>query len=83
MGQTVKIDCRHVWEHISEYIDGDVGVDLKREIDRHLSHCAICSATMDSTRNIVVLMADERVFEIPGGYSERLHERLDAAMSGV
>jgi predicted anti-sigma-YlaC factor YlaD len=76
----MKIDCKHVWEHISSYIDGDVDAILRAEIDRHLEHCEICSAVMDSTRNVVVLMADDRVFEIPAGYSERLHRRLDAVL---
>jgi anti-sigma factor (TIGR02949 family) len=78
----MKIDCKHVWQHISAYIDGDVDAALRAEIDRHLEHCEICSAVLDSTRNVVVLMADQRVFEIPAGYSERLHRRLDAVLSG-
>jgi anti-sigma factor (TIGR02949 family) len=77
----MKIDCRHVWDHISAYIDGDVDAVLRAEIDRHLEHCEICSAVMDSTRNVVILIADERVFEIPAGYSERLHRRLDAILA--
>jgi len=76
----MKIDCKHVWDHISAYIDGEVDAELRAVIDRHLEHCEICSAVMDSTRNVVVLMADERVFEIPVGYSERLHERLDEVL---
>ncbi len=78
----MKIDCKHVWQHISAYIDGDVDAALRAEIDRHLEHCEICSAVIDSMRNVVVLMADERVFEIPAGYSERLHRRLEAVLSG-
>ena len=77
----MKIDCRHVWDHISAYIDGDVDAVLRAEIDRHLEHCEICSAVMDSTRNIVVLVADERVFEIPADYSKRLHCRLDSVLN--
>jgi anti-sigma factor RsiW len=76
----MKIDCKHVWQHISAYIDGDVDAALRAEIDRHLEHCEICSAVMDSTRNVVVLIADDRVFEIPAGYSERLHRRLDEVL---
>ncbi|MFZ1084738.1 MAG: anti-sigma factor [Terracidiphilus sp.] len=73
----MRIDCKHVWEYISSYIDGEIDSELRLEINRHLDHCSICSATIDSTRNIVVLVADERVYEIPTGFSERLHERLD------
>jgi len=77
----MRIDCKHVWQHITAYIDGDVEATLRAEIDRHLEHCEICSAVMDSTRNVVVLVADDRVFEIPAGYSERLHRRLDAVLT--
>lgn len=73
----MKIDCKHVWDHISAYIDGEVDGALRAEIDKHLETCEICSAVLDSTRNVVVLMADDRVFELPVGFSQRLHARLD------
>jgi len=72
----MKLDCKHVWEHISGYIDNTVDAKLREEIERHLEHCEICSAILDSTRNILILTADERTFELPVGYSERLHKRL-------
>jgi anti-sigma factor RsiW len=78
----MKIDCKHVWEHISAYIDGDVDAELRAEIDRHLEHCEVCSAVLDSTRNVVVLMADDRIFELPAGFSERLHRHLDLVLQG-
>ena len=73
----MRIDCKHVWQHISAYIEGDVDAALRAEIDLHLETCEICSAVLDSTRNVVILMADERVFELPAGFSRRLHERID------
>ncbi|MFZ0301479.1 MAG: anti-sigma factor [Terracidiphilus sp.] len=76
----MRVDCKHVWEHISAYIDGDVDAALRADIDRHLETCEICSAVLDSTRNVVVLVADGRVFELPAGMSERLHDRLEAEL---
>jgi len=73
----MRIDCKHVWEYISAYIDNDVDVELRADIDRHLETCEICSAVLDSTRNVVILVADHRVFELPAGFSRRLHERVD------
>jgi len=73
----MRIDCKHVWKHISAYIDNDVDATLRVEIDRHLETCEICSAVLDSTRNVVILIADDRVFELPAGFSRRLHERID------
>lgn len=77
----MRIDCKHVWEHISAYIDGEMDPALRAEIDRHLETCEICSAVLDSTRNVVVLMADNRVFELPAGFSSRLHARLETELS--
>jgi len=76
----MKLECKHVWEHISEFIDGRVDAQLRVEIEKHLEHCEICSAILDSTRNILILTADDRTFELPVGYSKRLHERLSKEM---
>jgi mycothiol system anti-sigma-R factor len=73
----MRIDCKHVWQHISAYIDGEVDAELRAEIDQHLDTCEICSAVLDSTRNVVVLVADSRVSELPAGFSQRLHARID------
>lgn len=75
------IECKHVWAYISDYIDGSLDAETLDHVQRHLEHCEICSAIIDSTRNIIVLTADERVFELPIGYSERLHARLDEELS--
>jgi anti-sigma factor RsiW len=70
------LDCKHVWEQISNYIDGTVPPELRESIENHLAHCRHCAAVLDSTRNILYLVADERTFAIPVGFSERLHKRL-------
>jgi anti-sigma factor RsiW len=76
----MALSCRHVWEHISEYIDNTLDPQVRAEVERHLAHCEICSAIIDSTRNIIILMADERVFELPLDFSKRLHARLDEVL---
>ncbi len=70
------LSCKHVWREISNYIEGTVDPSLRTDIEKHLAHCRHCAAVLDSTRNLLILVADERTFELPVGYSERLHERL-------
>ncbi len=77
------IDCKHVWNNISGYLDGTLDPALLRQVQKHLEQCGICSAILDSTRNILILTADERVFELPLGYSDRLHARLEANIRGI
>ena len=75
------LECKHVWKQISNYIDGTVPPELLDSIEQHLAHCRHCAAVLDSTRNILILVADERTFELPVGYSDRLHTRLQREMS--
>lgn len=71
------LNCKHVWQEISNYIDDSVSPELREAIEEHLAHCRHCAAVLDSTRNILYLIADERTFELPVGFSERLHARLE------
>ena len=56
---------------------GTLSEETRTVIQKHLEHCEICSAILDSTRNVIILTADDRVFELPVGFSERLHARID------
>jgi predicted anti-sigma-YlaC factor YlaD len=79
----MKLLCRYVWEHISEYIDQRVDPQALADIEAHLENCEVCSAILDSTRNILVLTADNRTYELPLGYSSRLHQRLEIELRKV
>jgi anti-sigma factor (TIGR02949 family) len=79
----MKIDCKHVWSQVSDYIDGTVTSQEREDIERHLANCRHCSAVMDSTRNILVLVGDARTFEVPVGFGERLHNRLQESIDAT
>lgn len=70
------LNCKHVWKQISNYLEGSVSPELRDSIEQHLANCRHCAAVLDSTRNILYLVADARTFVLPVGYSERLHARL-------
>ena len=76
----MALNWRHVWEHISDYIDATLDPEVRADVERQLETCEICSAILDSTRNIIILMADDRVFELPLDFSRRLHARLDEVL---
>jgi anti-sigma factor RsiW len=76
------LDCHHVWKEISAYIDRDLDEAVRVEIEKHLAHCRHCAAIMDSTRNVLVLIADERTFTLPVGFGERLQARLEKEIAG-
>ena len=75
------IDCEHVWREVSNYLDGEVAPELRAAIEEHVRGCKHCTAVLDGMRNVVQLYGDERMMEVPVGFSRRLHQRLEADMS--
>jgi anti-sigma factor RsiW len=75
------VSCKTVIANLTNYLDGDIAPGMRQKIEKHLRGCHRCTAVYDSTRKMLVITGDERVFEIPAGYSDRLHSFLDKAMS--
>jgi hypothetical protein len=72
----IEISCRAVWDAISDYLEGEVDGDLRQRMEAHFRVCEHCKAVLDGTRNVVKLVADGVIFEVPKGFDERLHKRL-------
>jgi anti-sigma factor RsiW len=72
------VSCEQVWREISNYLEGEVDPNLRAAMEEHFRGCKHCSAVLDGTRNVIQLYGDERMFEVPLGFSHRLHRRLEA-----
>lgn len=73
---TIEISCLHVWQELSNYIDGDIDPELRRRMEEHFKGCEHCGAILDGTRNVIRLVGDGRAFDLPAGFSDRLKQRL-------
>jgi hypothetical protein len=69
-------NCEQVRREISNYVDGDVDAGMRAAMDEHFQTCAKCASVLVGTRNVVALYGDERVIEVPAGFSRRLEKRL-------
>jgi hypothetical protein len=76
------ITCQAVWLEVSNYVDGDVTPDLRAAMEEHISGCERCTSVLEGTRNVIQLYGDERMIDVPLGYSNRLHRRLEGSMPG-
>jgi len=73
---TIEISCVEVWREISNYLDGEVSPEARERMEAHFKVCAHCTAVLDGMRNVVGLVGDGRVFQMPDGFSKRLQERI-------
>jgi Putative zinc-finger len=78
--QAMGITCETIWRESSNYIDGSLSPDLRQEIDEHIKTCNACESVMAGLQNILTLYGDERMAELPDGFSQRLHRRIEANM---
>jgi anti-sigma factor RsiW len=73
---TIEISCVEVWREISDYLDQEISPEMRERMKTHFKACAHCTAVLDGTRNVVGLVGDGKVFQMPDGFSKRLHEKL-------
>jgi anti-sigma factor RsiW len=75
------VSCKTIIANLSEYLDGNTPPEMRQKIERHLRGCHRCSAVYDSTRKMLLITGDERIFEVPAGFSDRLHSFLEEVIS--
>lgn len=73
----MAMTCKDVWREVSNYVENTISSEMREELEQHLSYCRHCTAIIDGVRNIIVLVADGRVFSLPSGFSARLKARLN------
>jgi hypothetical protein len=72
--------CEDVWREVSNYLDGEVDLELRSALEEHVRGCRRCFAVVEGTRNVIRLYADPRTLAVPLGFSRRLHQRLEGDM---
>jgi len=75
------LNCKGVIREISNYIDGDLELPAKQELERHLEHCGECNLVVNQTRLTVEIFCDSKPIELPGEVKSRLHDALRRKLS--
>jgi anti-sigma factor RsiW len=70
------LNCKGVIREVSNYIDGELELSAKQELERHLERCGDCKMVVDQTRLTVEVFCDSKPVELPGDVKSRLHEAL-------
>jgi|SRR3974390_1262377 len=74
--RVIEISCLEVWKEISNYLDNEVGPELRARMEAHFKVCAHCTAILDGTRNVVKLVADGMEYQMPEGFTRRLYDKI-------
>jgi predicted anti-sigma-YlaC factor YlaD len=72
-----EIDCKKLWESLSDYIDGEISEELCQKIEQHMAGCEDCRVVVDTINKTICLChceADDT--ELPADVRGRLFETL-------
>lgn len=69
--------CRHLLDHLSDYLDGETSAELCTEIERHLNGCEDCRVVVDTLRKTIALYHELPRPELPPETRLRLYKSLD------
>jgi anti-sigma factor (TIGR02949 family) len=75
--------CDDVRGALSDYVDGDVSPELRRELERHLSECRTCQVLYDTTRKTLQIVTNVGSFEVPEAASERLVTKIMSRLTAT
>jgi Putative zinc-finger len=74
------VTCELVWQEISNYLENDLDPSLRAALVEHFRVCSRCASILAGTHNVVQLYGDERLFQLPLGFSGRLQKKLAQEM---
>jgi anti-sigma factor RsiW len=70
------LNCKGVIREISDYLDSELELSAKQELERHLEHCEECNMVVNQTRMTVEIFCDSQPVELPADVKSRLHDAL-------
>jgi len=74
------IDCERFLRCLSDYLDGELYVDIRAEFEVHIRTCSSARAMIHTMEQTIVLHRTARGRALPTGVKSRLREALEKCM---
>ena len=68
--------CKDFLKELNEYLDGNIDVQLKTELEEHLQWCHNCFVVCNTTRKTIEIYRDNDVYPLPDPIRDRLHQAI-------
>ena len=79
MAESTHNNCEGLLGSLSDYIDGELGAELCRQIEKHIAECEDCRIVVDTTRKTIDLVhaSNAPQTDLPDEVRNRLFKRLN------
>ena len=72
------LSCDEFLAEFGDYLEGDVGSELRARLEAHLRECKTCSVVVDTTRKTIRIVTDSESFALPEDAVEPIVEQVMA-----
>ena len=73
------MNCTKLVKEVSNYLDGDIDITLRQELEEHMGGCPDCKVIIDTTHKTIQIYRGCEPYPIP----QALHNRLEQALRRI
>jgi predicted anti-sigma-YlaC factor YlaD len=70
------ITCEEFFVEFADYLENQVSLEVRQELELHLSQCRACRVLYDSSRKTIKLLTESGSFELPHSVSDPIIARV-------
>ena len=74
------ITCEEFFGEFADYLENQVSLEVRQELELHLSQCRACHVLYDSTRKTVRIVSESNSFELPQNVFDPIIDRVMAKL---
>jgi predicted anti-sigma-YlaC factor YlaD len=70
------ITCEEFFVEFADYLEGQVSLEVRQELEFHLSQCRACHVLYDSTCKTIKIVSESNSFELPQNVFDPIIDRV-------
>ena len=74
------ITCEEFFAEFADYLENQVTLEVRQELELHLSQCRACHVLYDSTRKTIKIVSESDSFELPQKVFNPIIDRVMAKL---
>jgi len=74
------ITCEEFFAEFADYLENQVSLEVRQELELHVSQCRACHVLYDSARKTVRIVSESNSFELPQNVFDPIIERVMAKL---
>jgi Putative zinc-finger len=74
------ITCEEFLADFGDYLEDQVSLEVRKELELHVSQCHACQVLCDSSRKTIKIVTESSSFELPESVSNPIIDRVMAKL---